>query len=84
MKKLLVPVDGSDCSLRAVRHVVERGSGAALPGAVEIHLVNVQPELPGDITRFVSREQVAGYHRDESEKELAEARKLLEAAGARY
>ena len=56
MKKLLVPVDGSECSLRAVRHLVGKGSGAALPGTVEIHLVNVQPGLPGDITRFVSRE----------------------------
>jgi CRP/FNR family transcriptional regulator len=61
MKKLLVPVDGSECSLRAVRHLIGKGSGAALPGTVEIHLVNVQPGLPGDITRFVSREQVAGY-----------------------
>jgi nucleotide-binding universal stress UspA family protein len=84
MKKLLVPVDGSECSLRAVRHLVGKGSGAALPGTVEIHLVNVQTGLPGDITRFVSREQVAGYHRDESEKELLAAKQLLDAAGARY
>ena len=84
MKKLLVPVDGSDCSLRAVRHLVGKGSGAALPGTVEIHLVNVQPGLPNDITRFVSREQVAGYHRDESAKELVEARALLDASGAHY
>jgi len=68
----------------AVRHLVGKGSGAALPGTVEIHLVNVQPALPGDITRFVSREQVEGYHRDESAKELAEARALLDASGARY
>jgi nucleotide-binding universal stress UspA family protein len=84
MKKLLVPVDGSECSLRAVRHLLARGSGTALPSTIEIHLVNVQPGLPGDITRFVSREQVEGYHRDESAKALADARALLDAAGVRH
>jgi nucleotide-binding universal stress UspA family protein len=84
MKKLLVPIDGSECSLRAVRHLIDKGSGAALPGTVEIHLVNVQPGLPGDITRFVSKQQIADYHHDESAKELAEASRLLDAAGVRY
>jgi len=84
MKKLLVPVDGSECALRAVRHLLAKGSGTAPPGAFEIHLVNVQPGLPGDITRFVSREQVEGYHRDESTRALAEARAVLDTAGARY
>jgi nucleotide-binding universal stress UspA family protein len=84
MKKLLVPVDGSECALRAVRHLLERGSGAALPGTVEIHLVNVQPGLPGDIARFVSKRQIADYHHDESAKALADARALLDAAGAPY
>jgi nucleotide-binding universal stress UspA family protein len=84
MKKLLVPIDGSECSLRAVHHLIDKGSGAALPGALEIHLVNVQPGLPGDITRFVSKQQIADYHHDESAKELAEASRLLDAAGVRY
>jgi nucleotide-binding universal stress UspA family protein len=84
MKRLLIPVDGSEYSLRAVRHVLGKGSGGAGPGDIEIHLVNVQPPLPGDITRFVSREQVAGYHRDESVKALAGAREVLDAAGIRH
>jgi nucleotide-binding universal stress UspA family protein len=83
-KKLLVPVDGSECSLRAVRHLLDKGSGATMPGALAIHLVNVQPGLPGDVTRFVSRDQIAGYHHDESKKALVEAKALLDAAGVPY
>ncbi len=83
MQRLLLPIDGSDCSLRAVRHVIGRvrGSGA---GACEIHLINVQPTLPSGVTTFVSREQVAGYQRDESINALAAGRKLLDEAGIAY
>lgn len=83
MQRLLLPIDGSDCSLRAVRHVIEKVRRAG-PDAYEVHLVNVQPPLPGGVTAFVSREQVAGYQHDESEKALADGRKLLDEAGVPY
>jgi nucleotide-binding universal stress UspA family protein len=82
-QRLLLPVDGSQCSLRAVQHVIgkARRFGAQ---AYEIHLVNVQPPLPGGITSFVSRDQVTGYQREESDNALVEARRLLDEAGVRY
>ena len=82
-QRLLLPVDGSPHAERAVEHVVGRIRNAG-PGACEVHLVNVQPQLPGGITSFVSREQVAGFHRDESAKALAGARARLDAAGIAY
>jgi nucleotide-binding universal stress UspA family protein len=82
--RILVPVDGSDCSLRAVSHViaVRRHFGPA--DELELHLANVQVGLPGEVGQFISAEQIAGFHREESEKALAPARALLDAAGLRY
>ena len=56
---------------------------AAPRRTVEIHLVNVQPAVSGDVSQFVSRDQIAGYHREESAKALAAAA-LLDAAGLNY
>ena len=82
-QRLLLPIDGSECSKRAVEHVIKKVRLGG-PAAYEIHLVNVQPPLPSGITSFVSRDQVTGYQREESEKTLAEGRTLLDAAGVRY
>lgn len=84
MKKVLIPVDGSECSLRAVRLVIDKRSRYADPLTLEIHLVNVQPALSHDISRFASHDQIVLFHRDESEKQLQGACQLLDAAGARY
>jgi nucleotide-binding universal stress UspA family protein len=78
----LLPVDGSEAALRAVDHVVhEAVSDASL---LEVVLINVQPPLPADITRFVSRSSVQDYHREAAEAALASARAKLEAAGIAY
>ena len=84
MKRVLIPVDGSECSLRAVALVLEKRSRYANPGELDIHLVNVQPPLSHDITRFASHEQIIAFHRDESEKQSAAAKELLDQAGAAY
>lgn len=78
MKAILVAVDGSSTSDRAVGHAIELMS-AGLAG--ELHLLNVQPNLRGAISTFVSREQIDAYHREEGEKGLASAVALAKAAG---
>ena len=84
MKKVLLPVDGSDCALRAVSLVVSKRACYADPDELEIHLVNVQAPFSHDVSRFFSREQIADFHHEESEKLMAEARRILDAAGAKY
>lgn len=84
MKRVLLPVDGSECSLRAVALVISKRALYASPEELEIHLANVQPPLSNDVSRFVSREQIAEFHREESEKAMKAACDLLEAAGAKY
>jgi nucleotide-binding universal stress UspA family protein len=83
MKRVLIPVDGSDCSLRAVDYLIAERSRQASPDQVEVHLLNVQLALRGDVGQFISHDQIAAYHGEESEKALGLARARLGAAGVR-
>jgi nucleotide-binding universal stress UspA family protein len=78
MKAILVAVDGSGTSDRAVRHAVDLIEAGL---AAELHLLNVQPNLGGAISTFVSREQIETYHREEGEKALATAVEITKKAG---
>ena len=81
MLRVLVPVHGSRNCEFAVRHVVREFMNNT---AMEIHLLNVQPPLPSQITRFLRRSNVREYHRDEAEKALAPARQILDGFGVPY
>lgn len=83
MKKILLPVDGSDNSLRAVQAAIDLAKDAAEPP--QIHLLNVQlPIISGDVKMFVSEDQIKAYYHDEGIKALAKARAALDAAGVAY
>ena len=79
MTAILVPVDGSESSQRAVEYVV----GLIRNGArLEVELLNVQiPILSGDIRRFVSQATIDAYHKAEGEDALKPAKALLEKNG---
>jgi nucleotide-binding universal stress UspA family protein len=80
--RILIPVDGSDRSLAAVRHVA--GTLAPANADLDIHLLNVQPPLPSAAATFIDSAVVRDFHRDEGAKALAAARRLLDDAGLRY
>jgi nucleotide-binding universal stress UspA family protein len=82
MLQLLVPVDGSASSSRALEHLLKLTQAGK--GAVKVHLLNVQYSLPGDVSMFVSRDQIQKYHQEQGEKALAPARAKLDAAGVAY
>lgn len=82
MHKLLLPIDGSDASLRAVDRLLTMRDWYREP--LEIHLLNVQHVLHKDVSQFVSAEDMKGYYHDEGLKELAEARARLDRAGVSY
>ena len=84
MKKVLIPIDGSECALRGVERVIAKRSLYQNPDDLEIHLVNVQANLSHDVTRFVSHDQIASFQREESEKTMQEACRILDEAGAKY
>jgi nucleotide-binding universal stress UspA family protein len=67
--------------LRAVENVIATRALYADPGALEVHLVHVEPQLNSDITRFVDPEQLAEYRHEQGGKAFGAARGLLAAAG---
>ena len=77
IKAILVAVDGSPNSDRAVRHALGLMAGGL---ATELHFLNVQPNLRGAIASFVDREQIDSYHREEGTNALASAVALAEKA----
>jgi nucleotide-binding universal stress UspA family protein len=84
MKKILLPTDGSDCALRAAKQTIAELAHYRERDAFEVHLVNVQLPFSTDISRFVSHEQLAGHHREESVKAQQQASTLLAAAGVKH
>lgn len=74
---ILVPVDGSENSDRAVRFAIGLLGG----GDGKLHLLNVQPPVSGAIKTFVGKGDRDSYHRDEGEKALASGVKLADGAG---
>lgn len=80
MLRVLMPIDGSENSLRAVELVIRKAPLYKEP--LELHLLNVQHPFPGTIQGV--HEQAERYHHDEGTKALADARKALDAAGLKY
>jgi nucleotide-binding universal stress UspA family protein len=80
--KFLVPVDGSESSLRAVSYLVRL---AKCREVVEIQVVNVrEPADAWEIRRFLNAEEIARMQQSEGDVDLSGARALLDAAGIAY
>ncbi len=77
MKAILVAVDGSAYSDRAVQHALDLVAAGL---AAELHLINVQPNLGGAVSAFVSRAQIEAHHRENGNKALASAVELAKKA----
>jgi YjbE family integral membrane protein len=81
MIKVLIPIDASPNSLKAVDHAVNR----FLSGyAMEIHLLHVRKPLSRHVARFLGQRTRSAWHREQAEKSLAAARRKLETAGIPY
>ncbi len=75
MLKILIPVDGSNNSLHAVRHAINEFRKNA---ALEIILLNVQAPFSQNIGRFVSRKDCDAFHRDQAEQALLSGSRMLD------
>lgn len=83
-KRVLLAVDGSDDSQKAVYQVISMRRDLRDPAAIELHLVNVQPPVPGDASGFVVKQTLEEFHKERSDAALASARVLLDAEDWRY
>jgi YjbE family integral membrane protein len=75
MLKVLVPIDGSENSLQALRHAIAEYQRHH---ELELHLLNVQPQLSRHVARFVNRIDRDSWHDEQAAAALAPARRLLE------
>ena len=81
MLKALVRIDGSANSLGAVRYVIKLVKDRE---PLEIHLLNVQPPMHGDVTMFISGSVLKEFHQEQAAKALASACRLLDRVGVPY
>ena len=75
MLKILIPIDGSENSLLAVRHVVNR---FVEDSRLEVHLLHVRPPFSMHVAQFSSRNNREQYHREMAGRALEPARRLLD------
>ncbi len=71
-KRILMPIDGSGNSLRALAYLAKRAQADKL---TQIVLLNVQARLPN--SKFVTRAMIKEHHASQSDLALTPARKLL-------
>lgn len=74
--KILIAVDGSRYSTKAVKHVIKHFNWFSEPP--ELHLLHVKlPLPPGRARSFLGNDVVDNYYREEAEAALAPAEKIL-------
>ena len=79
---ILLPVDGSPNSQRAVEFVLRLIQPAAPP---ELHLLHVRPPIEAwEVRRFLTPAEIADMQQHEGEEELRACRALLAAAGVPF
>ncbi|MFO1351750.1 MAG: universal stress protein [Gammaproteobacteria bacterium] len=83
MTKILIAVDGSDNSNRAVQYVIAMAQ-RNIP--LELHILNVEaPAIHyGEIDVYVGKDKLEKMQREAGERALQPARALLDAAGVPY
>ncbi len=84
LRRILLAVDGSAASQRAVQHIIDMRQDVADPAALELHLLNVQRPVSGDVSSFVASKSLDEYYAELGEKGMAAARALLVGAGVEH
>src|SRR5215204_1772197 len=81
MLKLLIAVDGSEYTMRALDYLLQKMP--AVLQTAEVHLLNVQPAIPGGshVSAVLGHERVKQHHHDEGMAALQPAMQKLQAAG---
>lgn len=76
MKNILVPVDGSEPSLRALRAALTLAKDQS--STCTVHVLNVQaPIISNNVARFFTADVLDAYYQDEGKEALKTAKALL-------
>ena len=82
MARILIPIDGSETALRAVRWVIEQIRAGANH---QVSLLNVQPEiLSGHARAYFTKTDLDAFMSEQAQEQLAPAQKLLTEANVPY
>src|SRR5690606_14631966 len=82
MRTILIPVDGSESSGRAIKAAIKAANEL---GGANLHIITVHPPIvSGNVTRFFSAEAINEYYQDEGRNALLPAKALLDEAGVSY
>ena len=79
MLKILIPIDGSDNCDKAAAHFIQLLDW--YKDRPEIHLLNVQYPLDGNVSLFINQADIKQYHQEEGLKSLQNARNLFDQTG---
>lgn len=82
MVKILLPIDGSKNSNLSVMKTIEIIQW--YKETPEIHLLNVQFPLDGNVSLFINQDDIKQYHQEEGVKCLQKARELFDETGVPY
>ena len=83
MSSVLIPVDGSDNSMRAVEVACRQVAHRQPP--MTVHLLNVQPpNHSGVVKKYLSQDLIDKFHQEEGETALRSARARLDDADIAY
>ena len=82
--RILVPADASDPAAHAAEYVIALSRNHPAPASMDIHLMNVLRELPGEAARFVPKASLHDYRREKGEQALQRTRRMLDEAGVKY
>lgn len=78
MKRILVPVDGSDSAMRALHHAI----ACAKESGAEVHVLHVEPPPHYQEARlYAMREDIARIHQEARQRLLQDAVDELQRAG---
>lgn len=79
MKNILVPVDGSQHSVKALEIALSMAKDS---NEAKVHVVTVHPPIvSGNVTRFFSAENIKGYYEEEGAKALEPVKAQIQQAG---
>ena len=82
MRSILLAVDGSDCSNKAVETLIAM---AKKSGKLDVHLINVQaPIFPEQSLVYLDPDKLDTYYYEQGSKGLESAQKLLKEAGLEF
>lgn len=78
--KILLPVDGSPSSSRAIRYVIQHWGGPETTPCASLVLLHVDPVLSAGVARYLTAQDIARFHADNAKSALRAARRSLHKA----